>query len=341
MGYSLLIQPASSTPKYRQIVEGIVRGIRSREIGEHERLPSINEFSAAYDVSRDTVEKAYRQLKSQGVVISVPGKGYFTSPCAYPQMKNVLLLFNKVSAYKRAILEGFIDVVGDQVNIDFQFYYDDFKLFEKILKEKAGKYSDYVIIPSFKWSEEACASRMINELLPLDKVWILNSQLGGLQGLAGAVYQDYEHDIQGALDQARSLLSRYQRLILVFPTYSNYSRGIIRGFQRFAIDSGAEWKVIYKDIEEHEIVRDTAYVTILDHDLVALVKKMRQKNWEAGRDIGILAYNDSPLKEVLLDGITVMSTDHHEMGATIARMILENDRSHKENTFNLIVRNSL
>ena len=79
----------------------------------------------------------------------------------------------------------------------------------------------------------------------------------------------------------------------------------------------------------------------MEHDLVSLIKKTKEENLRVGKDIGILSYNENPLKEILLDGITVMSTDFWGMGEKAAKMILNNDLSHFENPFRLIVRHSL
>ena len=43
---------------------------------------------------------------------------------------------------------------------------------------------------------------------------------------------------------------------------------------------------------------------------------------EIGSDIGILSFNDTPLKEVLCGGIATLTTDFHEMGRTMASLIL-------------------
>ena len=101
------------------------------------------------------------------------------------------------------------------------------------------------------------------------------------------------------------------------------------------------FNLIFKNFEEQEIEKHCCYLVILDHDLVTLVKKIKEKGWKVGQDIGILAYNDSPLKEVLLDGITVMSTDHFIMGQRLANMLKENEVSKLENPFVLINRKSL
>jgi DNA-binding LacI/PurR family transcriptional regulator len=57
--------------------------------------------------------------------------------------------------------------------------------------------------------------------------------------------------------------------------------------------------------------------------------------------VGIISYNDSPLKEILLDGITVMTTDHVKMGQTAAKFILDNSKEKIKNPFVLIKRKSL
>jgi len=79
----------------------------------------------------------------------------------------------------------------------------------------------------------------------------------------------------------------------------------------------------------------------MEDDLVGLVKKIRQSNFKVGKDIGILSYNENPLKEVLLDGITVMSTDFVRLGATAADLILNRTHKQVKNPFELIVRKSL
>jgi len=57
-----------------------------------------------------------------------------------------------------------------------------------------------------------------------------------------------------------------------------------------------------------------------------------------GEDIGIISYNDTPLKELL--GITVISTDFQKMGSAAAEMILTKMPTSIKNDFNFINRHS-
>jgi len=76
--------------------------------------------------------------------------------------------------------------------------------------------------------------------------------------------------------------------------------------------------VIEEIDNETEILYKDAYVVIEETDLVTLIKNCRQKNLQPGQQIGIISYNDTPLEEILLDGITVISTDHAKMGESAA-----------------------
>ena len=93
---------------------------------------------------------------------------------------------------------------------------------------------------------------------------------------------------------------------------------------------------IYNDMELD--ARD-AYIIIEESDLVNLVKQARDKNFKPGKDIGIISYNDTPLKELL--GITVISTDFKLMGETAAYMILKKKKEVVKNVFRFINRHSI
>ena len=67
-----------------------------------------------------------------------------------------------------------------------------------------------------------------------------------------------------------------------------------------------------------------AYVVIEENDLVNLVRQVRKENLTLGKDIGIISYNDTPLKDLL--GINVVSTHFKAMGETAAYLVLNNKK---------------
>ena len=59
------------------------------------------------------------------------------------------------------------------------------------------------------------------------------------------------------------------------------------------------------------------------------------------KDVGLISYNDTILKEILEGGITTISTDFKKMGKALAKIIFEKKKVTIENPNDLIVRNSL
>jgi len=341
MPVAFQINAASAVPKYQQIADAIRGAIERKLIRREEQLPSINELSSHYNISRDTAEKAYRLLKNKGLIISVRGKGYFAASAAPLSQRRILLLFNKLSPYKEAIYNSFVKTVGRQASVDLRVYYEDLVSFERLLESQTGKFTDYVIIPSFRGEAAILARKAVDKYLAGCKITFIESDLPGLKEKHRGVFQNYEDDIYGALNEANAHLSKYQRIKLYFPFASNINRGIIRGFQRYSLERGIESDIVYKRFAEKELDAGTAYVVIRDEQLVTLVHQVKNSGFTAGKDIGILAYNDSPLKEVLLDGISVISTRHIEMGRIAAEMVLENEWTMIENEFVFIERDSL
>ena len=115
----------------------------------------------------------------------------------------------------------------------------------------------------------------------------------------------------------------------------------MQGFRNFCLQNNFRNEVL-DEINEHTTIEPKqAYIVIEESDLCNLIKKARAKNLAIGKDVGIISYNDSPLKEILLDGITVITTDHNKMGETAAQLILENRKEKIKNPFVLIRRGSL
>ena len=65
------------TTKVKQLADLISQDISMGRYKVDDALPSINQLSRDYKVSRDTVFKAFIDLKERGIIDSTPGKGYY------------------------------------------------------------------------------------------------------------------------------------------------------------------------------------------------------------------------------------------------------------------------
>ena len=64
-------------PLYKQLVNDLTDKIQAGELPEGSRLPSEQEISTLYGVSRITVRTALKELAKEGLIISKQGKGTF------------------------------------------------------------------------------------------------------------------------------------------------------------------------------------------------------------------------------------------------------------------------
>lgn len=333
------INERSKTPKYKQIINSIMAGVEKEVLKINDQLPSVNSLLIKFNISRDTVVKAYEHLKSIGIVNSVPGKGYYINSTNFRLKTKIFLLFNKLSFHKKIIYDSFSNVLGEEAHIDFFIYNNDPGLFKSaILAHKDQNYSHFVIIPHFEEGGED-AFEYINQL-PKHKLILLDRNLEAVRGEYASVFQDFEQDIYQALSDASDLLRKYRKLNILFPRNSYHPKEILFGFRKFCADKSFEHGIVY-DISKEPIKKDEVYINLMDDDLVALIKRVKSKGLKVGQDVGIISYNETPLKEILLDGITVISTDFQQLGETAARLILANEKAHITNPFRLIVRNSL
>ncbi len=333
------IEDGSKTPKYRQIVESILSNLEVGTLDIGDKLPSINELLFEFDVSRDTAVKAYNCLKEMDILESVPGKGFYIKDHPYKRRARVMLIFNKLSAHKKIIYDAFVETLGDEATIDFLIYNNNFQLFKTwVLENKDKPYTHFVIIPHFK--EHGWEAPELLNMIPKRKLILLDKRVNGVTGEYAAVYQDFARDIYTALSEAKDYLTKYSRLNLVFPTYSYHPKEILDGFRDFCVEHNFDSHFV-NDISQEPISKGEVYINLMEDDLVVLIKRIKQLGLNVGKDIGIISYNETPLKEILLDGITVISTDFKQLGETAAKMILEGEKKHIANPFRLLVRGSL
>ena len=332
------IDEFSSTPKYRQLANAIIEGIQQGKIHKGELLPSINEVSFEHFMARITVEKGYNYLKQQGIIDSVRGKGFYIKVDEVPRNLRIFLLFNKLSVHKKIIYDAFVKAIGDQGSIDFYIYNNDFNLFKKIVDSRDRDYTHMVLIPHFVEGEEM-AIDLINSL-PKEKVVLLDKLLPGIQGKFGAVYEDFEHDIYQSLQQAKESLATYQQIRLVFPSQSYYPKEIVQGFINFCRDYAFEYEVV-ETLVDVTLSVGQVYITVMEDDLLILLERIRNESLQLGKEIGIISYNETPIKRLLFDGISTISTDFETLGRKAAELVLSNERAKWQNPFVFISRASL
>lgn len=154
------------------------------------------------------------------------------------------------------------------------------------------------------------------------------------------MYENFEDDIYRSLEEALPHLEKYHTIKIIFPENSYYPEEIIKGFTSFCHQYTFNFKVVH-DIEKEPIHKKEVYINLMDNDLVVLIERIIESKLKVGRDVGVISYNETPLKKIILDGITTISTDFEAMGNETARIIQENTLRHVKIPFALNLRASL
>src|SRR5450755_4701714 len=149
MESALRIQTEGKTPKYLQVIDSVKDAIRQGELKKGDHIFSINNLSDEYLISRNTVQKAYTILRQQGVITSVKGKGFYINRIDITRPYRILLIFNKISNYKKQIYNAFVQTMGDKATVDLKIHHFNTHLFETIIVEHIDEYDYFVIMPHF------------------------------------------------------------------------------------------------------------------------------------------------------------------------------------------------
>jgi DNA-binding transcriptional regulator YhcF (GntR family) len=334
----LNIDYLSATPKYMQLANSVIKAISEEKIGKDDLLPSINELSFEFEISRDTAEKGYKYLKQIGILGSVPGKGYFVKTTEVSQPLKIFLLFNKLSAHKKIVYDAFVERLGGLALVDFYIYNNDFALFKRLIQNNKNEYTHYVIVPHFIEGGES-ANDVINQL-PADKVLLLDKLIPGIQESYAAVYENFEKDIYEALEQLKDQLSNYHTIKIIFPEYTYHPEEILKGYLKFCKQYAFNHKVVH-DVSREPIKEGEVFINLMEADLVTLIEKILVTKLKVGKHVGVISYNETPLKKIILNGITTISTDFEFMGKKAAELILNNSTEHFEVPFYVTKRSSL
>jgi DNA-binding LacI/PurR family transcriptional regulator len=167
---------------------------------------------------------------------------------------------------------------------------------------------------------------------------LLDKNLPELGNKHMSVYQDFEQDVYESLVSAKDLLKKYDRLTTILPHYHNHPAEILNGVAAFGKDHKMKTAVC-ENADKASLTPGTAFVVTSETDLAKLIKKIRKTTLKIGKDIGIISYNETALKDLL--DITTVTTDFEGMGKSAAKLILQKKHVQVKNPFRMIRRTSL
>ncbi len=326
----LHINHHSDVPKYQQIITSITDAISDNRLSQGSILPSVNAIVNGYKVSRDTVFKAYSILKENGVVDAVPNKGYFVAA----DTRKILLVLDTFKAYKEVLYHAFKNNLPDNVIADVQFHHYNIENFKTIIQNSVGKYYKYIVMnfnhPDVK---KTIAKLNSEKLLQID--WNIHTTSN-----ANYVCQDFGKSFYDAISEAIQIFKKYKRIDFIYPSFTDHPIETVTYFEKFCKEHDIDFQIL-KEPQKFEIEKHVAYISVSDRMLGRFLEQCTSKGFVLGKDIGILSYNETPMKKFINSGISVISTDFKALGTHAARFISEKEPIQLYIPTSLILRQSL
>ena len=93
-------------PIYEQVKDGLRHLVVTGALQAGDKLPSVRALASSLAINPNTIQRAYRELESEGYILSVAGKGSFVAQVdrlAEQQKKEALNAFRAAAQRLRAL----------------------------------------------------------------------------------------------------------------------------------------------------------------------------------------------------------------------------------------------
>jgi len=231
------------------------------------------------------------------------------------QTVKLALLLYAFHPFQEVFYNTFRTTLGENIQVDVFFHHNNIEVFETILDNINGRYGMYVVAPIPNPD-----TKRILDKLPRERL-LLVDRYEDIQGEFSHVTQEFELSTYLALKELAPSLRKYDEVVMYYLPNSDYPIEVKRAFEYFLVEYGIQGRVA-NHYMPGSITKNTAYFTIGDSDLWALLKDAKRRGWIVGKDFGVFSNNDGPVKEIICDGITTLSTDFAKMGQRAAEYVL-------------------
>jgi DNA-binding transcriptional regulator YhcF (GntR family) len=312
--FKFTVDNNSNVLKFQQLVDAIIDSISRDQLKAGEMLPSVNQIMNECQLSRDTVFKAYAELKKRGIVESVPNRGYFV----VQTITKVFLFLDTFKAYKEVLYGSFLKNLPKDYGVDLHFHHYNIDVFEKIITDSLGKYSKYIIM---NFDHPRIAEIIKN--IPSEQLLVIDWKINATENQS-YVFQDFGQSVYQCFKDNMDKILKYKEISLYYPVFTYHPKATIEYFKKFCADFKIKHSVIF-DESKFKINQGCLYFLVSDRTLANFLDQCHEKGFEPGHEVGVISYNETPMKKYVKNGITVISTDFELMGKKAAEFITNGD----------------
>lgn len=328
--------------KYFDLMEDLRGQMLSGEIKPGEKLPSENQLSAEYNVSRQTVRKALQILQNEGYIYAEHGRGTFCSEMMRhrKQSRNIAVVTTYLSDYIfPRVIQGIDEVLTENgYSILLKNTRNSRGLEAKCLEELLKKDIDGLIIEPSK-SQIFC--RHINLYQMLDEYQIPYVFIQG----SYAQMKDKPHilldDCRGGYLITKHLIELGHREIIgVFKSDDTQGQQRHKGYVQALQEAGIAYdpdKVVWFYTEdrkshpyekmrqmaaEREQFSFDAVAAYNDQIAIEIIRALNDEGLLVPEDVSVTGYDDSYLAATCKVPLTTVTHPQEKLGEMAAELLL-------------------
>lgn len=327
-------------PKYLTLMEELKEKIISGRIQPGEKLPSENQFTVQYSLSRHTVRKALSLLEQEGYIEACHGKGTFCSEKMRHMKKsrNIAVVTTYISDYIfPRLIQGMDNVLSEQgYSIILKNTGNSRQKEAKCLEELLQKDIDGLIIEPSK-SQLSCRHPGLYENLEKYQIPYIF-----IQGIYTEM-KDKPHilmdDARGGYLVTKYLLEQGHRRITGFFKADDIQgiqrhKGYVRALQEAGIPYDPDLVVWFHTEDRRSkpsmMVKEMVKTGSLPHGIVCyndqiavqVIESLEDCGLQVPKDISVTGYDNS-LYAQRGTGITTIAHPQERLGEMAAELILE------------------
>lgn len=327
-------------PKYFTLMEELKEEIISGRIQPGEKLPSENQFTVQYSLSRHTVRKALSLLEQEGYIEACHGKGTFCSEKMRHMKKsrNIAVVTTYISDYIfPRLIQGIDNVLSEQgYSIILKNTGNSRQKEAKCLEELLQKDIDGLIIEPSK-SQLSCRHPGLYENLEKYQIPYIF-----IQGIYTEM-KDKPHilmdDARGGYLVTKYLLEQGHRRITGFFKADDIQgiqrhKGYVRALQEAGIPYDPDLVVWFHTEDRRSkpsmMVKEMVKTGSLPHGIVCyndqiavqVIESLEDCGLQVPKDISVTGYDNS-LYAQRGTGITTIAHPQERLGEMAAELILE------------------
>ena len=134
------------------------------------------------------------------------------------------------------------------------------------------------------------------------------------------VYQNFGQPVYMCLKANLERIRKYSEFTFYYPPFTYHPKDAIDNFRKLCKDFHIKHSVIFEP-EKFRIKKGALYFLVSDRTLADLLDQCAFLGFEPGHDIGIISYNETPMKKYVKNGITVISTNFELINQKAAEFI--------------------